>query len=359
MANPCFVERVALTKKGVTIRQIAREANVSPTTVSRVINNDYSSVAKSTRERILEIVARYDYRPGERKQAQADVLQKLAGVVLPNFEPFFIDVAVKLGDVLHELGFEILIRWSRDDFAVEQDNIERILEAGVQGILYMSTTASPKDCYAMLNERHIPYVVLDSYLQEHNVPAAVCVDGARGMYDITNYLIENGHRDIAYISGISYDTFNHNRYLGYSKALLDAGIAVDPKVIKFGSFTFNSGRECMRVLLEGKRAFTAVVCENDIIAAGALDAMKELGVTVPDEISITGFDNSLVAEITTPKLTSVEQPLRDIARKAVELLIAQVNNQEIENRIIAYAPRIVVRNSVINLASKPTSRKEK
>lgn len=179
------------------------------------------------------------------------------------------------------------------------------------------------------------------------------------MYDITNYLIENGHRDIAYISGISYDTFNHNRYLGYSKALLDAGIAVDPKVIKFGSFTFNSGRECMRVLLEGKRAFTAVVCENDIIAAGALDAMKELGVTVPDEISITGFDNSLVAEITTPKLTSVEQPLRDIARKAVELLIAQVNNQEIENRIIAYAPRIVVRNSVINLASKPTSRKEK
>ena len=350
-----------MARKAVTIRQIAREANVSPTTVSRVINNDYSSVAKDTRERILEIVEKHNYQPVERKKAQNDVRQKAVGVVLPNSEPFFVDVAVELGNVLNEFGFEMFIRWSRDDIAVEKKNIERMVEAEVLGILYMSTAASPEDCYAVLNERHIAYVVLDSFLLEHNVPAAVCVDGAKGMYDITNFLINNGHMDIAYISGISYDTFNHNRYLGYSKALLDAGIAVDPGLIKFGDFTINSGRECMLALLQGGKRFHAVICESDIIAVGALDTMKEMGVKVPDEVSITGFDNSLITEITTPKLTSLAHSLEDIARTAFELLMAQVSNQKIENRILAYAPRIVVRDSVINRETqgKPIIEKEK
>lgn len=335
-----------MARKPITIRQIAKEADVSPTTVSRVINNDYSSASSSTRDRVLEVIEKYNYQPARRKSTQGHSQQKAIGVILPNSEPFFTDIAVALGDALNGFGFEMLIRWSRDDFTVEKTNIERMTECGVLGILYSSTAASPHDCYAHLNEGCVPYVSLDSYLQEYNVPAAVSVDGAEGMYDITNYLMANGHREIAYISGISYDTFNHNRYLGYSKALLEAGIAVDPKLIRFGGFTFQWGKDCMQSLLASGRKFTAVICENDVIAAGALDILKDRGVKVPEELSITGFDNSLVAELTTPKLTSLEQPLHEIARKAVELLMAQINDERIENKIITYAPKIVVRDSV-------------
>lgn len=338
-----------MSRRTVTIRQIAKEAAVSPTTVSRVVNGDYSSVSESTKQRILEIVEQHSYQPSRREKAQERTLQGVIGVVLPSTEPFFIDVAVALQNALDEVSLEMNIRCSRDEFQVEKENIERLLRAGVAGILYMSTARSPSDCYGQLNEGNVPYVVLDSYLQEYNVPAAVFVDGGKGMYDVTKYLIANGHRSIAYLSGISYETFSHNRYQGYSRALLEEGIAVDPAIIQFGSFTFSSGQVCMRNLLEGGREITAVICENDLIAAGALDVVINSGRRVPDDISLTGFDNSLIAQVTTPKLTSVEQPLGDIARTAVGLLVAQINKEKFENKIVAFAPRIIVRDSVLDL----------
>lgn len=333
----------------VSIRQIAKEAGVSITTVSRIVNGDFSSVREDTKARVLEIVEKYNYQPSKSQRRDNSQSQTLVGVVLPNSEPFFVDIAKSIDSALNKHGLDMIVKWSEDDIELETKDIKKLGKIGVLGILYMSTTTSPVDCYGELIKNGIPFVVLDSYLNEYNVPAAVFVDGEAGIYEMTKYLISNGHKNIAYISGISYDCFSHGRYQGYAKALLENGIAVDPDIISFGRFSIEEGKNSLRKLFDSGKKFTAVVCESDVIALGAMEMAIQSGLNIPGDLSITGFDDSLISKVVTPRLTTVKQPIDQIAQKAVEMLLAQVKGEIIQEKIVLLPPEIVIRDSVLSL----------
>lgn len=325
-----------------SVRDIAKEANVSITTVSRYLNNDYRSMSETTRQRIGEVIKKREYVYKPKKKTNRRI-----GIVLPDLaNPFFAQMANALEYAAGELNLDVQLALSHNDYQKERSHVERMVNNQIAGLIYMSTVSSQENCYGYLTEQKIPFVVLDSYLDEYSVPAAVYVDGKKAVYEISKHLIRCGHRSIAYISGLKYSSFGHDRYQGYTNALLEAGIRVDPELVRFCGFEAANGAESFLSLYQSSIPFTAVICENDMIAFGVANECSKMGIRIPDDLSVTGFDNTYMAAYFSPPLTSVEQHVGRQAEKAMELLLCQIKREPLQEKIVLIEPTLVMRKSV-------------
>lgn len=327
-----------------TVRDLARDAGVSITTVSRFLNQDYSSMSENTRKKLDELAEKNGYVNPKAKSPMN------IAVVIPDItDPFFAQIVEGVERCSDYYHYNVQLCLSAESFEREEKYIKKLIQQNVSGIVYMSTVNEEKNCYQLLKDAGKPFVVLDSYLSEYNVPGLVFSNGVWGMYEATKYLIQNGHVDIAYISGLRFHMFEHYRYQGYVNAFLDSGLTVKPSLVKFVGFRMEDGMNCFRELLQEKQDFTAIICENDVLAMGVYRVCAEKNIKIPEDLSIIGYNNTILAACAQPALTSVDQSVKEMIRTAIELLMKQIHEEPITDKIVKITPSLVIRDSVRNL----------
>lgn len=328
--------------KKVTVKDLAQESGFSVATVSRYLNGDYGSMSLETRN-ILEGIVRDSGYISKKEKTAGNVI----GLVVPNVaDPYFGMVIEAIHRKVKARGFILQLGVAEDSFENERQAINEMLDPSVAGILYMSTVTSKENCYDLLKSKAKPFVVFDSYLSELNVPAMVFCNGVYGMYEATRYLVDNGHREIAYLSGLRNGLFEHCRYQGYVNGLLSMGITVNPNLVRFVDFSLESGEQAFDELMDRNEQFTAILCESDLLAAGVYRSCGKRNIRIPDQLSVVGYNNSVVSQLLNPQMTSVDQNLDQMADEALTMLVRQIHGEVLVDHVKMVPSSLIKRESV-------------
>lgn len=304
------------------IKDVAERAGVSITTVSHVIN-ETRFVSDDLRERVLNAMNELNYRPNTLARSLRSGRSRTIGLVIPDISNlFFAEISRKIEDKGFEHGYSVILCNTDDDREKEKSYIDVLLEKQVDGIIFISAGASKENILDQV-DMGIPVVITDRDIP--NLPSdVVLIDNHEGGYEATRYLANLNHRRIACITGPSLMTPSALRVEGYKDALKDAGIPIDESLICQGDFRYESGETCMRNLLNNPQPPSAVFVCNDMMALGAMRAIHEAGKRIPDQISLIGFDNIPLSRTAYPALTTMAQPIVDMANISVDLLVERI-----------------------------------
>ena len=326
---------------GKTIKDIAKEANVSIATVSRVINNKYEGVGEETRERIKKIMKEMDYRPSGIARGLVTKKTYTLGLLVPDISnPFFPDIVKGVEDKASEMGYNIILCNSDDNTEKEITSIRILKEKCVDGIVCIGANNEDSKGMELLKEYNIPFVHIDR--SSHADCLSVYSDGGFGMYIMTKFLIEKGHKNIAYIKG----SVRNERLEGFLKAIGENGLSFDNDLIYNGNYRLQGGIDGAKYLLDKNKEFTAIICENDLMAVGVIEYLEENNIKVPCDISVTGYDDIYISNIITPKLTTIHQDTYGMGKISVEMLLKSIDGETLTKNEIILEPKLIVRKSV-------------
>lgn len=310
----------------VTIRDVAREAGVSIATVSKALNN-VNVVKPSTKQRILDAVKKLDYSPNLiGKQLKSGSTQTIGLFTSSVTGPYFSMLIDALANFSEKYGYELNVFISSD----REKIVNTIRGRLVDGVLLFDTVVANEDI-EFLNSEHISSVFLDRKTSHLNTTSVV-FDSFKAGYDITNYLINLGHKQIAYIAGYKDVYDSEQRLLGVKQALFEHGLSFPPYYRLEGMFEQEAAYNAVLSFLRSSRVQsyelpTAFVAGNDISAIGAIKALKHEGLMVPDDISVVGFDDIDISEYFNPPLTTIHNPIVAQARAAVEMLVRLMDGE--------------------------------
>jgi LacI family transcriptional regulator len=306
----------------VTIQDIARLAGVSKATVSRVINQK-PDVDAMTRTRILRIMDEHDFVPNAAAAVLAGGRTHLLGVLIPSLTwPLMPQLMLGIGDFAEQTTYDLVLytMGQRLDHRVVLDRIvSSKMTAGMLAIF----PGNAKEHLIEFHEQGFPIVIIDDQHPVSTLPW-VGTDHRAGARQVVKHLIAVGHRDIAYISGPKTFKVSHDRELGYLDALQEAGIVLRPEFVLEGDFKPPTGHACGRRLLELDQRPTAIFAGNDEMAYGVMEAAEELGLRIPDDIALAGFDDIAPSAHMRPPLTTVRQPFYEMGQQAISLLLSML-----------------------------------
>ncbi|MDG0809030.1 LacI family DNA-binding transcriptional regulator [Cohnella rhizosphaerae] len=301
-----------------TIRDIAKAAGVSVATVSKVLN-DYSTVSRATREKVLALVSEMQFRPNEAARSLVGRRSMTIGILLTSglANPFFVHLLGGIDEALKERGYD-LIYLAQLSAHPEYNFVHHCRSRNVEGVLAFGFQLGELDADKLVASG-IPTLFIDLNLTGKRA-GYISSDNKEAVQGTVRYLHELGHRRIACIAGLPGSYVGERRLAGYHEAMAELGLSPDPDCIVIGDFTQETGYRGMQRLLALPERPTAVVCGSDKAAIGALQAAREAGVAVPAELSIVGFDDIDEARVVYPPLTTVRQDMSTLGRRAVELL---------------------------------------
>ena len=340
---------MAAQEEKVTILDIAKKANVSPSTVSRVLRGS-ARVKQSKHDAVMEAVSELNYRPNIFAQSLASGQSMTIGVVTPNVgDPFYNAILLGILQKLTETPYSSIFTDGQWQLDVEQRAINMLLDRRVDGVILAGGRLPDDELEKIAAEKPLLLVArATDKLQD----CCLRVDNFKGAYDATQYLIDMGHRHIAHIttpteSRVAEDDVTQ-RLLGYKQALSDAGIEFSPELIVEGNLLQQSGVLAVQRLLMQKQKFTAIFCANDQMAFGARLALFRRGFRVPEDVSLIGFDDHYSAAFSIPPLTTVRQPAVALGETAATAILDLINNKQID--IPLFEPELIVRESVARLS---------
>jgi LacI family transcriptional regulator len=312
-----------------TIVDVAEQAGVSIKTVSRVLNHE-PGVHETTREQVLKVVAELRYRPKLSARSLAGARSFLIGLLYYDPSAAFVG-GVQQGATLRcrEAGYHLVVESLHNDAPDLEQQVERMVSAlRPDGMLLTPPLCDSPKVLKALRETGTHCVLMSPDLAQGPRGArsraalpSVGMDDVRAAEEVTDHLIGLGHRRIAFIKGAADQSASSLRYQGFMHAMKRHGLAVDSAMVHQGGFTFGSGVEGAEQMLSRRVKPTAVFASNDDMALGVLAAAHRLGLVVPRDLSIAGFDDSPAASLVWPPLTTVRQPMAEMARLAVEMLI--------------------------------------
>lgn len=304
------------------IKDVAKKAGVSTTTVSHVIN-ETRFVSDELRQRVMDAMQSMDYHPNILARSLRSGKSKTIGLIVPDISNlFFAEIARKVEDRGLEYGYSVILCNTDDDHAKEAGYIDVLITKKVDGIIFISAGYEGENLYKLLNNK-IPIVIADRSLGDV-VTDVVLVDNWMGGYTATKYLLELGHRKIACISGPSSLTPSAQRVEGFHQALKDAAIEINYCLVIPGDFRSVGGEKAMNSLLECDKKPTAVFACNDMMALGAMRAINNRGLRVPEDISLVGFDDIPISQCVYPAITTVAQPIEELGSIVVKYLIERI-----------------------------------
>jgi LacI family transcriptional regulator len=304
------------------IHAVAAHARVSIATVSRTINN-VPSVDPVLASRVWEAVADLKYLPNTQARALVSGRSRLLGLIVSEItNPFFPELIHEFEQVAVSQGYEILIGSTSDDPEQMERCLRRMLERKVDGVAVM-TFGSEEFFLDRFDAETIPTVFIDS-MPSRSANAALDVDYRAGIYESVQHLAVLGHSDIGFISGPLHMRSSQARKKALLQCLRSTGLTANPSWIVEGDHTLDGGRDAMQRLLKLKKQPTAIICSNDMTAIGVQHALFEADLRVPNDLSLIGFDDIHLAEYTIPPLTTVRMSCKDLAQKAVEILLANL-----------------------------------
>jgi LacI family transcriptional regulator len=334
-----------------TLDDVGRAAGVSKTAVAGVLNHAGPPwpVSPKTRERIIDAAAKLQYRPSATARALVKGRMHMLGVVAGSeFNDYFFEVLNGIVTAAARHGQNTMI-FTLHGWRSGPARLHDFCDGRVDGIILLAPTF---DCSDAVPPEHIPFVSIHATCA---IPGIVNIETheERGAYALVRHLIALGHRRIMHLSGPARVIGAERRIRGYQRALNEAGIPFDPQLQLTVGYTTHLGREAMCAWLRshtGEPLPQAVFCANDACATGCLEALAEIGLRVPDDVSVAGFDDTLVARVSSPQLTTVRQPLAEMGARAVELLLARVDRCRVASRAVArsivYPVKLIPRASV-------------
>ena len=309
------------------MQKVADIAGVSIKTVSRVINKE-SGVNKETRKRILAIVEELDYQPNLAARGLAAARSFLIALLYENPSDSYI-TSLQDGALTscREHDYGLLIHPCKHHDTNFCDSVKSMVrQSRVDGLILTPPLCDHEELLDMLDERGLKYVRI-SPLEENDRSPVVYADEFSAAYRMTEYLVSQGHTRIGFVTGHPNRSGTERRLKGYRQALKDAELQLDPSIIIQGQYTFESGETAARKLLRAKNRPTAIFASNDYMAAGVMKVAHQLKIRVPYELSIAGYDDSPLAHHIWPRLTTIDHPVRLVARQAASLLVKHLNGE--------------------------------
>jgi len=329
--------------KKLTIKDIARQADVSIATVSMILNNKDASISAATKERVLKIIKDNDFISNKVARSLVTRQTNTIGLIIPDIaNPFFPELARGAEDKASETGYNIIFCNTDDDPDKEEKYINMLAEKMVDGIIFTQSAKRTGDIGG-IDRTAIPIILIDRNTESQNIKGKVLVANIDGAYRAVGHLLEKGYRKIVFISGELTTRTALDRLTGYQKALRDYGVAFDERYVRAGHFRSEWGEEAIRQILDERLPFDAVFGGNDLIAISAVKILKNAGYKIPGDVGVVGFDDIYMAKMVEPELTTVRQPNYEMGYKAVELLVKVLEEpgQAIDNCIILNTELIV------------------
>ena len=330
-----------------TIYEVSEMAGVSLATVSRVLNGN-AAVAEKTKTKVLAAIEALNYRPNSIAQSLASNKTDTIGYVVPELHGSFFGAMMSGSDqVLRKAQKHMFIAPGHSNEKDEKEAIEVLLGRRCDALILHLEAID--DAYLIgLAEQKVPFVVVNRYIEaiaEH----CICLDNVLGGYLATQEVIQHGHQSIAYIAGSLWKADARDRLEGHKKALAEANIDYDAQLMYEGDFQGHAGEEGIVALLSTGLPFSAVVCANDEMASGAINALRDNGLQVPEDVSVVGFDNVEYSSYLSPKLTTINYPMADIGKMAANWILNNVYGNSTMELTHIVLPELVRRYSVVPL----------
>ena len=324
----------------VTIRDVAARAGVSVATVSKVINQRYG-VAADTFAKVQAVIEELGYEASLVAQSLRNHRTNVIGILVADLEPFSTELLKGAGDAIRGSGFELVV-YSAGGRAVDREGWERRYLSRLSGTLVDGAVLVTPTVVDV--QYGAPVVAVDPHTGPSHLPT-VDSDNLHGARLATEHLLELGHRRIAMLTGRPDLQSAQLRERGYRDALAAAGVPVDEELVQVGAYDPAVSAKPARRLLSSDRRPTAVFAANDLSALATLEVAAELGLRVPEDLSVVGFDNIPESALAAPPLTTVEQPIRQMGHQAIETLIRLIRGEQPESMHVTLATSLVVRQS--------------
>ena len=332
-----------------TIKEVAACAGVTPAIVSRVCNGDKTlTIKEETRQAVLEAIRKLNYQPNSIARSLRTKRNRTFGVIITDImNPFFTEVIKGIQIAANEAGYRIILCDTEENPEKEKQYIEDLSAQQVDGII-LGSSYLENEVVEVLDACGTKYVLLNRATSHSSAPY-VGTDDTTGMMRAVEHLVSLGHSRVAHIAGPLYTDTALRRLEGYRKGLREAHLGYNPQYVMEARYDEQSGYEVCRRLLEAcSPRPTAICCCNDLVAIGALRALKELGLTVPGDISVVGYNDIWVSSLLSPPLTTIRPPLLEMGRTAFELLLALVQGEPHQKRV-RLETHLVVRQSTAPL----------
>ena len=331
-----------MKKNKANIKDVAALAGISATTVSAYLNKT-APVNVKTAKRIKEAIEELDYKPNLIARSLKIRNSKTIGLIFPDIEnTFFIKLIRKAEEVAFENGYTVILCNTQNKPDMEKLYIEVLKGKMVDGFLIITSFKDKGYLENILKGEKVVYV--DRHVGIKN-EIVLKLDNVKGLEMAVDYLVSLGHKRIGYINVKPDITVGIERLKGYKNSLKKANIPLIPDLLKFSGFSIESSYEKAKELLTQKNRPTALVSVSNRITIGALQAIKDLNLRIPDDISVVGFDDIITANILSPPLTVVDQPAYDFGKIGIDILINRINGKKVENRIIKLEPELIIRES--------------
>lgn len=311
-----------------TIKDLAKELNLSASTVSRALR-DHPDISPLTKKRVISLANKLDYHPDSIAQSLQTQKTKTIGVIVPEIkQPFFASVINGIEELAYSAGYTIIVCQSNETYDREVLYTRTLVSHRVAGLLVsLSQTTQNLDHFKALQRRGVPIVFFDR-VNDDIEASKVVVDDYNGAFAAVDHLIKSGYKRIAHLAGPKNLSISKYRLKGYKDALKLGNRPYNEELVVYGGLDDTDGVVGFQKLLSLEILPDAVFAVNDPVATGAFLTIKEHGLKIPDDVALVGFSNTNVSSLLDPPLTTVEQPTYEIGKTAVQLLLAQINNSE-------------------------------
>jgi len=334
--------------KPITIKDIAEELKVSIATVSRALRGS-SEIKKETKIAVLEMAKKMDYHPNLLARSLSSKKSKIIGVVVPTINRYFWSNSISgIENIAYREGYKVMIFQSGELFDKEVEIVETLANSRVDGIIIAFSKETGTYCHVQhVIDRGIPVVLLERTCETLEA-SKVKTDDENGAYIITNHLIEKGRTKIAYISGPLSIGVCNDRLKGYQKALLDAGLPViNELILEVEDFSFDQAGQALEKLWNQGTKPDGIFCFADILAIGTIHAAHNLGIKIPDKLSVAGFGDDETSRFISPPITTMSQPSFEMGELAAQIILEEIllDGEPCPKRIEIIKPQLILRAS--------------
>ncbi|WP_169797589.1 catabolite control protein A [Neobacillus fumarioli] len=328
----------------ITIYDVAREANVSMATVSRVVNGN-PNVKPVTRKKVLEVIERLGYRPNAVARGLASKKTTTVGVIIPDISNiFYAELARGIEDIATMYKYNIILSNSDQNKDKELHLLNTMLGKQVDGIVFMSDNITSEHVEEF-EKSPVPIVLAGSIEKSEKIPS-VNINYEQAAYDSIKEFIDRGHKSIAFVVGPQYEyDISSKKLAGYKRALSDANIPFNEELIIEGDYTYDSGLEAFEKILDLSVKPTAIFVDSDEMALGVVHGAEDKGYKIPEDFEVITSDNTRLSLMVRPQLTTIVQPLYDIGAVAMRLLTKLMNKEKVSGHIVVLPHRIEHRKS--------------
>ena len=333
-----------VVKRPTTIKDVAKKAGVSISTVSRVIN-DSKPVTNEVKQRVLDVIKETGYVPNPLARSLVTKKSQLIGVIVPEVtDTFAAEVLNGIEEISKMYDYDILLANTYSEKDLEVKNIN-LLRAKQVEVIVMISCDIDKDVVCLLDDSGIPAVYISKTTRDFDI-YNVSINNNSAVKDMTNFLLDRGHKKIVLLNTTFQTNLADERLTGYRDAIVGRGLKVNEGFIKSCGPTFDDGYMAVKEMLESKVDVDAIFATSDEVAIGAINACFDLGYKVPEDISVVGFYDIEFSKMCRPKLTTVKQPLYDMGAVAIRMIIKMVKGIEIDEKKVELPYTISDRDSV-------------